>query len=38
MPAGEPVPAAGLPAFRRHAEPLVARLELLTTSPLARLE
>jgi murein DD-endopeptidase MepM/ murein hydrolase activator NlpD len=38
MPAGEPVPAAGLPAFRRHAEPLVARLELLATSPLARLE
>ena len=38
MPAGEPVPAAGLPEFRRHAEPLVARLELLGASPLARLE
>jgi murein DD-endopeptidase MepM/ murein hydrolase activator NlpD len=38
MPAGEPVPAAGLPDFRRHAEPLVARLELLTVRPLARLE
>jgi len=38
MPAGEPVPAAELPAFRLHAEPLVARLELLAASPLARLE
>ncbi|MDH3319007.1 MAG: peptidoglycan DD-metalloendopeptidase family protein [Betaproteobacteria bacterium] len=38
MPAGEPVPAAELPAFRRRAEPLVARLELLAAPPLARLE
>jgi murein DD-endopeptidase MepM/ murein hydrolase activator NlpD len=38
MPAGEPVPAAELPEFRRHAEALVARLELLTANPLARLE
>jgi murein DD-endopeptidase MepM/ murein hydrolase activator NlpD len=38
MPAGEPVPAAELPAFRRHAEPLVARIELLAAGPLARLE
>ena len=38
MPAGEPVPAAELPGFRRHAEALVARLELLTANPLARLE
>lgn len=38
MPAGEPVPAAARPAFRRHAAPLVARLELLADSPLARLE
>jgi len=37
MPAGEPVPAAELPAFRLHAEPIAARLELLA-SPLARLE
>ncbi|MGH8708207.1 MAG: M23 family metallopeptidase, partial [Burkholderiales bacterium] len=35
MPAGEPVPAAELPAFRLLAEPLVARLELLAASPLA---
>ncbi|HEY4637830.1 MAG TPA: M23 family metallopeptidase, partial [Burkholderiales bacterium] len=35
MPAGEPVPAAELPEFRRHAEALVARLELLTANPLA---
>jgi murein DD-endopeptidase MepM/ murein hydrolase activator NlpD len=38
MPAGRPVPAAELPGFRRHAEPLVARLELLIVRPLARLE
>jgi hypothetical protein len=38
MPAGEPVPAAQRPAFRLHAAPLVARLELLAASPLARLE
>lgn len=38
MPAGEPVPAAALPAFLLHAGPLVARLELLAAGPLARLE
>lgn len=38
MPAGEPVPAAELPAFRQHAEPIVARLELLAAIPLAQLE
>lgn len=38
MPAGEPVPEALLPDFRLHATPLVARLELLATQPLARLE
>jgi murein DD-endopeptidase MepM/ murein hydrolase activator NlpD len=38
MPAGEPVPAAELAAYRRHAEPLLARLELLTANPLAQLE
>jgi hypothetical protein len=38
MPAGEPVPAAELAAYRRHAEPLLARLELLAANPLALLE
>ena len=38
MPAGEPVPAMELAAYRRHAEPLLARLELLTANPLAQLE
>jgi murein DD-endopeptidase MepM/ murein hydrolase activator NlpD len=38
MPAGKPVPAAERAAFRRQAEPLVARLELLAAIPLARLE
>ncbi len=38
MPAGEPVPAAELATYRRHAEPLLARLELLAANPLARLE
>jgi murein DD-endopeptidase MepM/ murein hydrolase activator NlpD len=38
MPAGEPVPAAELAAYRRHAEPLLARLELLAANPLAQLE
>jgi murein DD-endopeptidase MepM/ murein hydrolase activator NlpD len=38
MPADEPVPAAQLPAFRQHAEPIVARLELLAAIPLAQLE
>jgi murein DD-endopeptidase MepM/ murein hydrolase activator NlpD len=38
MPAGEPVPTAELAAYRRHAEPLLARLELLAVKPLAQLE
>jgi len=38
MPAGVPVAAAELPSFRRHAEPLIANLELLAAAPLARLE
>ncbi len=38
MPAGEPVPAAELAAYRRHAEPLLARLELLAANPIALLE
>jgi len=38
MPAGVPVPAAELPDFRRRAAPLIARLELIAASPLARLE
>jgi murein DD-endopeptidase MepM/ murein hydrolase activator NlpD len=38
MPAGEPVPAAELAAYRRHAEPLLARLALLAANPLAQLE
>jgi murein DD-endopeptidase MepM/ murein hydrolase activator NlpD len=38
MPAGEPVPAAELAAYRRRAEPLLARLELLVANPLAQLE
>jgi murein DD-endopeptidase MepM/ murein hydrolase activator NlpD len=38
MPAGEPVPAAERAAYRRHAEPLLARLELLVANPLAQLE
>jgi murein DD-endopeptidase MepM/ murein hydrolase activator NlpD len=38
MPAGRPVPAGELAAFRRHAEPLAANLELLALNPLARLE
>jgi len=38
MPAGEPVPAAELAAYRRHAQPLLARLELLVANPLAQLE
>jgi murein DD-endopeptidase MepM/ murein hydrolase activator NlpD len=38
MPSGEPVPAAELAAFRRHAEPLLARLELLAANPIAQLE
>jgi murein DD-endopeptidase MepM/ murein hydrolase activator NlpD len=38
MPAGVPVPAAELADFRRHAEPLIANLELLAATTLARLE
>lgn len=38
MPAGEPVPAAELAAFRQHATQAVARLELLAAIPLAQLE
>jgi murein DD-endopeptidase MepM/ murein hydrolase activator NlpD len=38
MPAALPVPPHELPAFRTHADPLVARLELLANSNLALLE
>jgi murein DD-endopeptidase MepM/ murein hydrolase activator NlpD len=38
MPAALPVPANELPAFRAHAEPLMARLDLLDNGSLARLE
>jgi murein DD-endopeptidase MepM/ murein hydrolase activator NlpD len=38
MPAALPVPAQELPAFRAHAEPLMARLELLSNGTLAQLE
>ena len=38
MPAGEPVPPAEVAAYRRHAEPLLARLELLAANPIALLE
>jgi murein DD-endopeptidase MepM/ murein hydrolase activator NlpD len=38
MPAGEPVPAAELAAFRRRSEPLIARLELLAAHQIAQLE
>lgn len=38
MPAGEPVPAGELDAFRSRAEPLIARLDQLATRSLARLE
>ncbi|OGA68752.1 MAG: hypothetical protein A3G81_00825 [Betaproteobacteria bacterium RIFCSPLOWO2_12_FULL_65_14] len=38
MPAALPVAPQDLPAFRAHAEPLVARLELLANSNLALLE
>jgi murein DD-endopeptidase MepM/ murein hydrolase activator NlpD len=38
MPAALPVAAQDLPAFRAHAEPLMARLELLANSNLALLE
>jgi hypothetical protein len=36
MPAALPVPAQDLPAFRAHAEPLMARLELLGNGTLAQ--
>ena len=38
MPSASPVPAAELAAFRAHAAPLIARLELLANSNLALLE
>lgn len=38
MPAALPVPARDLPAFREHAEPLIARLDLLASRDLALLE
>jgi len=38
MPAALPVPAPELPAFRAHAEPLMARLDLLANVNLASLE
>lgn len=38
LPAAVPVPAKDLPAFRRYAAPLVAQLDLLSTSTVARLE
>jgi murein DD-endopeptidase MepM/ murein hydrolase activator NlpD len=38
MPAALPVPAQDLPAFRAHAAPLIARLELLANSNIALLE
>lgn len=38
MPAALPVPEHAMAAFRRHAEPLVARLDLMKQSNLALLE
>jgi murein DD-endopeptidase MepM/ murein hydrolase activator NlpD len=38
MPAAEPVPPADVAAYRRHAEPLLAMLELLAANPIALLE
>ena len=38
MPAALPVPAKELAAFRAHAEPLIARLDLLANTNLASLE
>jgi murein DD-endopeptidase MepM/ murein hydrolase activator NlpD len=38
MPAALPVPAQELTAFRAHAEPLMARLDLLANTNLAQLE
>jgi murein DD-endopeptidase MepM/ murein hydrolase activator NlpD len=38
MPAASPVPAQSLAAFQSHAEPLVARLDLLKNSEVALAE
>ena len=38
MPAAHPVAQQDLPAFRNHAEPLIARLDLISNSTLAQLE
>jgi murein DD-endopeptidase MepM/ murein hydrolase activator NlpD len=38
MPAAAPVAQQDLPAFRSHVEPLIARLELIASSALARLD
>jgi len=38
LPAAAPVPARELPAFRSHAQPLVAQLNLLAASTVALLE
>jgi hypothetical protein len=38
FPAAQPIPAQELNAFRRVADPLVARLDLLKNSDLALLE
>jgi hypothetical protein len=38
MPAALPVAQQDLPAFRHHAEPLVARLDLIANSTIARLD
>jgi murein DD-endopeptidase MepM/ murein hydrolase activator NlpD len=38
MPAALPVAQPDLPAFRAHAEPLIARLDLITYSTLAQLD
>jgi murein DD-endopeptidase MepM/ murein hydrolase activator NlpD len=38
MPSGVPVAQQDLPKFQAHAEPLIARLELLASGNLARLE
>jgi len=38
MPAAHPVAQQDLPAFRNHAEPLIARLDLIANSALAQLE
>ena len=38
LPAALPIPAQGLEAFRVHAEPLVARLDLLANGSVALLD